>query len=217
MRQVLAGVRVAVLAADGFEQIELTFPLRKLRKAGADVKIISLHAGKIRGVNLIYPGKKVPVDATIDEVSPDQFDALFIPGGFANPDFLRQSERVLDFVAEFDRSGKPIASLCHGPWVLASARRTRARRLTSWPGIADDLRNAGAHWENAPVVKDANWITSRGPQDLRVFDKALIDHFAEKVGASREIRIPKRWPKRLIAGAALASAAVAAVQAANGR
>src|SRR3954452_22113038 len=144
MRNRLKGLRVAVLAADGFEQVEVTKPVRALRRAGADVRIISLRPGRIRGVNFLWRGRKLPVDDTIFDARPEDYGALYLPGGFVNPDLLRQSERVRDFVRRFEASGRPIATMCHGPEVLISSGLVRGRRLASWPGIADDLRNAGA-------------------------------------------------------------------------
>ena len=142
----LQGLQVAALVADGFEQVELTFPKSRLEKEGATVEVISLRPGSVRGMNLLYPGKKVHVDRTIFTATASDYDALLQPGGFINPDFLRQSESALEFVREFDRAGKPIAVICHGPWVLVSAGLVRGRRLTSWPGIKDDVMNAGGMW-----------------------------------------------------------------------
>jgi protease I len=174
----LHGRRIAVLAADGFEKVELSVPVAALRAEGADVDIVSLRPGRIRGVNLHEPASRVSVDRTLPEASVADYDALLIPGGFINPDLLRQSETARRFVREFDASGKPIATLCHGPWLLASAGLTKGRTMTSWPGVRDDLVNAGATWLDREVVRDGNWLTSRGPQDLAPFVKALIHHFA---------------------------------------
>jgi len=174
----LEGRRIAVLAADGFEKVELTVPVAALRAAGADVDIISLRRGRIRGVNLHEPATRVSVDRVVSEVAVDDYDALFIPGGFINPDLLRQSADVRKFVSRFDATRKPIATLCHGPWVLASAGLTDGRNMTSWPGVRDDLVNAGATWVDDAVVRDGNWLTSRGPQDLIPFVDALITFFA---------------------------------------
>lgn len=191
MSNQLEGLRVAVLAVDGFEQIELTRPVRKLLKHGADVEIVSLRPGSIRGMNFLRMGDKVSVDRTIFTADPDDYDALLIPGGFVNPDLLRQSRRVLEFVRTMDGEGKPIASLCHGPWVLVSAGLVEGRRLTSWPGIRDDVVNAGGEWVNRSVVNDGNWITSRGPQDLLQFNRALIEHFdPETTAHDRRLPIP---------------------------
>jgi protease I len=174
----LSGVRVAIVAADGFEQVELTRPRKQLLQHGASVEVISLRPGSIRGMNMLSKGKKVDVDRTIFTADPADYDALLIPGGLANPDYLRQSERVLDFVRSFDRAGKPIAAICHGPWVLISAGLVRGRRLTSWPGIKDDVVNAGGIWEDQAVVRDGNWISSRSPLDLMQFDRAIVEHFS---------------------------------------
>jgi protease I len=179
----LTGVRVAILAADGVEEVELTSPWKALHAAGAEVYLISLRNGKIQAVNALVPGKRIPVDATLDEVHPASFAALFLPGGFMNPDLLRQSSAALDFTRSFARHNKPIAAICHGPWVLASAGLLSGRTITSWPGIQDDLRNAGAIWQDQPVVTDNNFLTSRGPQDLKKFNKQLVTHFNEYVNA----------------------------------
>lgn len=176
--QTLDARRVAVLMADGFEMAEYTVPVNALRLAGADVTVVSLRRGRLRGVNLHEPAHKVRADLTIDEARADDFDALFIPGGFINPDLLRQSAPVRRFVSEFVRSGRPVASLCHGPWVLISSGVVGDRTLTAWPGIRDDVVNAGASWVDAPVVRDGNLLTSRGPQDFAEFVPALIDFFS---------------------------------------
>lgn len=190
-KQDLAGVRVAIIAADGFEQVEVTRPRDALLKQGAEVEIVSLRPGSIRGMNLLAPGKKLKVDRTIFTADADDYGGLLIPGGFISPDFLRQSEHVLDFVREFDRSGKPVAAICHGPWVLISAGLVADRRLTSWPGIQDDVRNAGGRWEDKAVVVDGNWVSSRGPQDLARFNKAIIEHFnPARTARERSFAIP---------------------------
>lgn len=181
----LKGRRIAVLAADGFEKVELTVPVTALRLAGAKVDVISLRAGHIRGVNLHEPASRVKVDHTLPDVSPQDYDALLIPGGFINPDLLRQSAAARAFVRDFDASAKPIATLCHGPWVLASAGRTAGRQMTSWPGVRDDLVNAGATWLDQPVVRDGNWLTSRGPQDMLPFVRELVPFFAGQAPAAQ--------------------------------
>jgi protease I len=176
----LKGRRIAVLAADGFEKVELTIPRYALRLAGAKVDVISLRHGRIRGVNLHEPASRVHVKKTVQEANPADYDGLFIPGGFINPDLLRQSAEARDFVRAFDAAGKPIASLCHGPWVLASAGLLNGRVLTSWPGVRDDLVNAGATWLDQELVRDGNLVTSRGPQDMVPFVKAITEHFAQR-------------------------------------
>ena len=175
----LRGRKIAALAADGFEKVELTIPMRALQLAGARVDVISLRHGRIRGVNLHMPATRIGVDKTISEADPADYDGLLLPGGFINPDLLRQSAQARQFVREFADSDKPIATLCHGPWVLASAGLLNGRTLTSWPGIRDDLVNSGATWLDRDVVKDGNLVTSRGPQDMASFIPAILDHFAE--------------------------------------
>jgi protease I len=210
----LEGLRVAILAADGFEQVELTVPMRRLGHEGADVKVVSPHAGRIRGLNFMLPGRTVKVDETVQRARSTDFDALFIPGGFINPDLLRQSRRVLDFVSDFAAQGKPIASICHGPWVLISAGLVRGRRLTSWPGIADDIVNAGGTWTDEPVVFDGQLVTSRGPIDLPRFDDALVEHYAVALGRSPELRhaIRARPSDRLLENTVAAAAAISSVR-----
>ncbi len=204
MKGQLEGVRVAVIAVDGFEQVELTRPVRKLRREGAEVEVVSLRPGAIRGMNFLSPGTKVKVDRTIFTADPSEYDALYIPGGLTNPDLLRQSRRVLEFVRRFDLSSKPIAAMCHGPWVLISAGLVEGRRLTSWPGIKDDVRNAGGNWVNKAVVRDGNLITSRGPQDLLQFNRALVEHFGSRK-AARERRLPVPASGLAMGGLALAA------------
>lgn len=198
-RKNLAGMRVAALAADGFEQVELTMPMKTLQRHGANVEIISLRPGKIKGMNALFPGKKLQVDRLVEMADPNEYDALLLPGGFVNPDLLRQSNAALEFVRAFDRAGKPIAVICHGPWVLASAGLTRGRRLTSWPGIKDDLLNAGAQWEDSAVVRDGNWVSSRGPQDIIQFRKAMVELFADF--APKEVRAVQTGSRLPMAGA----------------
>ncbi len=192
MKQQLKDRRIAALAADGFEKVELTVPMYALRLAGAEVDVISLRHGRIRGVNLHEPASRVGVDKTVEEADPSDYDGLLLPGGFINPDLLRQSQRARDFVRAFDAAGKPIASLCHGPWVLASAGLLQGRTLTSWPGVRDDLVNAGATWVNEEVVRDGNLVTSRGPQDLKPFVQAVIRHFAAGASLERDGATPGR-------------------------
>ncbi|BBY06120.1 hypothetical protein MNVI_14380 [Mycobacterium noviomagense] len=176
----LQGRKIAILAADGFEKIELVVPLRALQLAGAKVDVVSLRHGRIRGVNLHMPATRVGVDKTVSEAHSGNYDGLLLPGGFINPDLLRQSAQAREFVRGFAESGKPIVTLCHGPWVLASAGILNGRTLTSWPGIRDDLVNAGATWLDHEVVRDGNLVTSRGPQDMAAFVPAMLDTFDAK-------------------------------------
>lgn len=210
--KVLDGLRIAVLAADGFEQVEVTSPAKALARHGADVDIVSLRPGHIRGMNLMAPGKKIGVDRTVFTADPDFYDGLHIPGGFMSPDFLRQSDEALQFVRAFEAAGKPISTLCHGPWLLVSAGLARGRRLASWPGIQDDVRNGGALWVDEAVVHDGNWVSSRGPHDLPAFNEAIVEHFAASVGrrAQQEAEHGMAWGRLLLGTAALAAAAFAA-------
>jgi protease I len=194
--QQLRGRRVAVLATDGFEKVELVIPVKALRAAGADVDVISLRRGAIRGVNLHEPASRVEVTKTVGEADAASYDALLVPGGFINPDLLRQSAEARAFVREFDKEDKPIATLCHGPWLLASAGLLKGRVITSWPGIRDDVVNAGATWLDEPVIEDGNLITSRGPQDMVPFVGALIKQFARGASMGRHKQVSGSAPQR---------------------
>lgn len=188
----LLGRRVAVLAADGCEKVELTVPIAALRAACADVEIVSLRPGRIRAVNLHEPAARVAVDRTLAEVDARDYDALLIPGGFIAPDLLRQSQAARAFASAFDAAGKPVATLGHGAWLLASSGRVTGRTMTSWPGIRDDLVHAGATWLDEAVVRDGNWLTSRGAHDLPRFVGALVDHFAGAARAERGLEAASR-------------------------
>jgi protease I len=194
----LQGRRVAALAADGFEMVELVVPLAALRAAGAQVDVISLRRGRIRGVNLHEPARRVRVTKTLAEADAGDYDALLIPGGFINPDLLRQSEEARSFVREFDAMRRPIATLCHGPWLLSSAGLTSGRTMTSWPGIRDDLVNAGATWLDQELVRDGNWVTSRGPQDLRAFVSGMVELFSggETPASANKTQLASSSPQR---------------------
>ena len=187
----LKGLKIAVLMADGFEMAEYTVPVGALRMAGAAVTVVSLRRGRIRGVNLHEPAHRVGVDLTIDKASEADFDALYVPGGFINPDLLRQSELARDFVRSFAQANKPIATLCHGPWVLGSSGLLRGRTLTSWAGIRDDVVNTGAVWLDQSVVRDGNLLTSRGPQDFAQFVPALLSFFGEPATERSMQKAPK--------------------------
>lgn len=178
MPKSLQNRRIAVLATDGFEKVELTVPVTAMKKAGAAVDIVSLHPGRIRGVTMHKPASGVGVARTLGDVTAGDYDALFVPGGFISPDLLRQSAQARQFVRAFDVAKKPIASLCHGPWVLASAGMLSGRTVTSWPGVRDDMVNAGATWLDEAVVTDGNLITSRSPHDLKPFVDGMLKLFA---------------------------------------
>ena len=175
--------KVAILATDGFEQSELESPLEALKSAGALPKIVSLKAGKIQGTASGEKGDKFDVDLTLDEANPEDFDALVLPGGLHNPDTLRTNPAAVDFVRSFAQAGKPIAAICHGPWLLIEAEVVRGRKLTSWPAIKTDVRNAGGHWVDEEVVVDNGLVTSRKPDDLPAFNRKMIEEIGEGVHA----------------------------------
>lgn len=166
--------KVLILATDGFEQSELIDPKQALENAGIETTVASPKSGEIRGWDQTDWGKSVKVDASLDDVSVDQFDALLLPGGQINPDKLRMEEKAVALVKAFADSGKPVAAICHGPWLLVEADVVKGRTVTSWPSIRTDLRNAGAIVVDEQVVVDGNFITSRKPDDIPAFAKALI-------------------------------------------
>lgn len=179
MAEKLSGKKVAILAADGFEEVELTKPRAALDEAGATTMVVSLKSGKIQGMNHADKGGTVPVDLTLNDAKPADFDALMIPGGLMNPDSLRSSEEALEFVRHFFREGKPVAVICHAPWVLIDAGVLRGRTVTSWPAIKTDIRNAGANWVDHEVVVDNGLVTSRKPDDIPAFNKKMVEEFCE--------------------------------------
>jgi len=179
MARKLEGKKVAILVADGFEQVEMTKPRDALDEAGAETKIVSLKSGKIQGMHHADKGDKFDVDLTLDEAQPGDFDALMIPGGLMNPDSLRSNEDALEFTRHFFEVGKPVAAICHGPWVLIDAGVVRDRTLTSWPNIQTDVKNAGGHWVNEEVVVDNGLVTSRKPDDIPAFNRKMIEEFCE--------------------------------------
>ncbi len=177
----IKGCKVAILATDGFEQVELTEPQKALKQAGATVIVVSPNGGKIQGMNHAEKGDKIAVDAELASVKPEQFDALVLPGGVANPDYLRVNPQAVAFIKHFATSGKPIGAICHGPWTLIEADAVRGKQVTSWPSLKTDLRNAGATWVDEPMVRDGKLVTSRKPDDLKAFNAAIIDMFGEVV------------------------------------
>jgi protease I len=179
MAEKLSGKKVAILAADGFEEVELTKPKKALDDAGAKTSVISIKPGKIQGMNHADKGETVAVDLTLAEARPENFDALMIPGGLMNPDTLRSTEEALEFVRHFFREGKPVAAICHAPWVLIDAGVVRSRTLTSWPAIKTDVRNAGGNWVDQEVVVDNGLVTSRKPDDIPAFNEKMIEEFGE--------------------------------------
>jgi protease I len=184
MADVLKGKKVAILAADMFERVELEEPRQALEDAGADVEVVSIHDGEIKGFDHFDPASTVKVDRTVEEVSPDDYDALLIPGGVGNPDQLRGDENAVAFVREFHPEGKPIAVICHGPWMLVETGVVRGKRVTSWPTLRTDIRNAGGEWVDEEVVVDGNLVTSRKPDDIPAFNREMLKLFAgERVRA----------------------------------
>ena len=166
--------RIAILATDGFEQSELMEPRRRLKEAGFDVQVVSPKLGEIRGWQHKEWGDTVPVDVPLDAASPEDYDALVLPGGQMNPDSLRLVPEAVAFVRAFAGSGKPLAAICHGPWLLVESGAAKGKRVTSWPSLKTDLANAGAQWEDAPVVTDGALITSRKPDDIPQFTDAVV-------------------------------------------
>lgn len=179
MAKELADIKVAVLATDGFEQVELTKPVEALRDAGATVEIVAPKSGSIQGWQHFDKGDQVSVDRPLDQADPNSYDALVLPGGVINPDQLRLVPKAIDFVRAFVTSGKPIAAICHGPWTLIDAGGVKGRRVTSWPSLRADLTNAGAQWVDQEVVTDQGLVTSRRPDDLDAFCRKMIEEFAE--------------------------------------
>lgn len=167
--------KIMILATDGFEQSELEVPMKQLEDAGAEVHVVSLESGEITGWDKDDWGQAVPVDKVLADVSPSDYDALVLPGGQINPDLLRAEEAAVSFVKAFHRSGKPLAAICHAPWLLIEAGLVKDRRATSYKSIKTDMFNAGARWEDSAMVRDGNLITSRNPGDLDVFCTALIE------------------------------------------
>ena len=179
MSNQINGKKIAILATDGFEQVELTDPKTSLEQAGATVDVISIKSGKIKGWDHTDWGKSVKVDHLVTDVKPTDYDALVLPGGQINPDKLRTDKGAVAFIKQFVESGKPVAAICHGPWGLIEADVVRGKTVTSWPSVHTDLTNAGANWVDREVVQDGNLITSRKPEDIPAFNKKLIESLAK--------------------------------------
>jgi protease I len=179
MAQSLANKKVAILATEGFEYVELTEPRKALEAAGAKTEVISPKQGKIKGWNIDNWGPEVAVDVALDSADPKSYDALLLPGGVMNPDKLRQDPKAVQFVKTFFESGKPVAAICHGPWMLVEAGVIKGRKLTSWPSLQTDIRNAGGQWTDSEVVTDQGLVTSRKPDDIPAFNKKIVEEFAE--------------------------------------
>jgi len=199
----LNGYRVAVLATDGFEETELTEPVAALTSAHADVTIISPNAGKIQGFVHAKKSRRVAVDRTLADASPDEFDAVHLPGGCLNADAMRVIPEVQKFLQGMQAAGKPIAAICHAPWELISAGLMQGRTLTSYHTIQDDVRNAGGKWMDRTVVEDQNWVTSRQPDDLPAFNRAMINLFERQHALGAELREhANKTSETVIAGSA---------------
>lgn len=175
----LAGKTIAVLATDGFEQVELTKPVEALKAAGATVEIVSPKAGEIQGFEHHDKGDTVPVDRTLETASAGDYAGLVLPGGVINPDALRLEDSAIRFIKAFTDAGKPVAAICHGPWTLINAGAVSGRKMTSWPSLQADLENAGAEWVDQEVVVDNGLVTSRNPDDLPAFCAKMVEEFAE--------------------------------------
>jgi len=184
---------VLIVATDGFEEWELFGPREILQERGAEVVLASLNRQPIQATVHDDPGKTIRPDLTIEEVNPNEFDALILPGGVRNPDQLRMHGNVIELIKAFDRQGKPIAAICHGPWLLVEADLLRGRTATSWPSIRTDLRNAGADVVDRAAVTDGNLVTSRNPDDVEAFTSALIDLIAQ-LPEVRQVRSPNKLP-----------------------
>ncbi|QEG24944.1 type 1 glutamine amidotransferase domain-containing protein [Mariniblastus fucicola] len=179
MSNQLEGKKIAFLATDGFEQVELTEPWSAIKDAGANVELVSIESGKIQGVHHEKQGDKFDVDKTLSEVAASDYHGLVLPGGVFNPDALRVNENAVGFVRDFFNQKKPVAAICHGPWLLVEADVVKGRKVTSWPSVSTDLKNAGANWVDEEVVCDNGLVTSRKPDDLDAFCKKAIEEFAE--------------------------------------
>jgi len=180
MANELQGKRIAVLMAnEGVEQVELTEPVNALREAGAEVELLAPEKGEIQAFEHLDKGETFPVDRQVSEVDPADYDGLVLPGGVANPDFLRTDEQAVGFVRSFFESGKPVGAICHAPWTLVEARVVKERKLTSWPSLRTDIENAGGTWVDEECVVDGGLVTSRKPDDLPAFVEKLIEEFGE--------------------------------------
>jgi protease I len=177
--QNLNGKRVAILATDGVEEVELTEPRKALDQAGARTTLVSPKSGSIKAWQHDHWGDQLKVDLPLEQAKANDFDALLLPGGVMNPDHLRQDQRAVQFVKDFFSAGKPVAAICHGPWMLVEANVVQGRTVTSWPSLKTDLRNAGADWVDREVVTDEGLVTSRKPDDIPAFNRKMIEEFAE--------------------------------------
>jgi protease I len=185
----LQGKRVAIIAADMVEQVELVEPRKALEAAGAKTELLSSKPGTIQGFNHFDKADEHKVDKLVEEADASDYDALLIPGGVGNPDQLRADENVVQFTRDFFEQGKPVAAICHGPWVLVEAGAVKGRRLTSWPSLQTDIRNAGGNWVDEKVVVDEGLVTSRKPDDIPAFNSKMVEEFAEGIHARQRASV----------------------------
>jgi protease I len=184
----LNGLKVAILVTDGFEQVELTEPRKALDQAGAQTSVVSPKEGRVKGWKLTEWGEEIPVDRPLERCKPDDFDALLLPGGVINPDKLRMMPKAVEFVQAFFKANKPVAAICHGPWMVIEAGAAEGRKIASWPSLKTDLRNAGAEWADEEAVVDGNLVTARKPDDIAAFNREvnqLFSHAQKRTMAAR--------------------------------
>lgn len=182
----LQGIKVAILATDGVEQVELLKPRQALNEAGAETKVVSLKSGKIKGWNHTDWGEQIPVDIELSHANPQDFDALLLPGGVQNPDKMRMEPKAVEFVRSFFQAGKPVAAICHAPWMVLETGAAKGLKMTSWPSLKTDLKNAGAEWVDEEMVRDKNVVSSRKPDDIPAFNRGMIELFAEAKSKTRK-------------------------------
>jgi protease I len=185
----LNGKRIAILVADGFEQVELAEPKKALEQAGAQAEIISPAKGKVKGWDHTEWGDQFTVDVPLEQANPENYDGLLLPGGVMNPDKLRINKQAVQFVRAFFEAGKPVAAICHAPWTLIDAGVVGGRTMTSYPSLQTDLKNAGARWVDQEVVVDNGLVTSRNPNDIPAFNRKMIEEFAEGRHAQRQVGV----------------------------
>ena len=180
-------MKIAILIADGFEEVEMTKPRQALDDAGAKTSIVSPKKDKVRAWSFTEWSKEYPVDVHLDNARPDDFDALLLPGGVINPDKLRMQPAAVDFAKSFFEAGKPVAAICHGPWTVIEAGYAKGKKIASWPSLKTDLRNAGAEWMDREVVVDGNLVSSRNPDDIPAFTREMINLFSQARGKTRKV------------------------------
>jgi len=179
MADELNGKKIAIIAAEGVEEVELTKPREAVTEAGAETELLSIEEGEIQSLNHIDKSETYPVDKLVSDASVDDYDGVILPGGVLNPDNLRQDESVISFLQDFFKTGKPVGVICHGPWTLVEADLVRDRKITSWPSVRTDIENAGGNWVDEEVVVDEGLVSSRNPDDLPAFCAKIVEEFAE--------------------------------------